>query len=849
MIQAYELKTAYMDNPMGLDDKQPLLSWKVNGAKKQSGFRIYISKNEDEWTLLDECKTDEMEYKCNLLLSSRDRIKWKVALSDENGVYGAYSKESFFEMGLLEDNDWKAKFIMGNYKHSKKPSVRYPVDCFRKIILLKDLKVKQARLYATACGLYEATINGVKVGDAVLTPGSTAFQKRVHYQTFDVTSLLKKENELNLLLADGFYASCTGVFDKAKEYGYEPKIMAQLEVIYEDGTLGCVGTDGSFEWSNDGEIRFADMKNGESIDFNQQPSFSGKALETEYYGLVCASNNDLAKEQEVFTNPKMITCPDGNKVLDFGQNIAGYVSLSLCGEKGKTCRMVCGEKLDENGNFTVKNIAWKSEYDLCHFQSVDFICDGHRHDYKPKFTIMGFRYILLLDWPEVIDSKNFTAVAVYTDMKTTFQFRSSNTLLNQIVQNTFWSVKGNFMDVPTDCPTRERAGWTGDAELFFNTGNYMMDQRAFFRKWIRDVCDCQKENGLVHNINPSADNKSSFIEWISMEGSAGWGDALVAIPYFYWKRYGDDTLIRENWEAMKNCIEFFISRMGKRNLFSVCSPKRSKYDKYLVACGKHFGEWTEPDDCAPSSLSLLFPMAEEATAYLSYATAMMAEMADNLDDVLKIRYDEIAEKSKEAYNYYFVKDGNIDEKRMCKYVRPVGLNLVEKETRAKLLEKIVRLNKDRSYRVGTGFLTTPFVFGALTEAGASDDALKMLLNPEIGWVQQIQNGATTVWENWTDDASLNHYSKGACCQWIFDTVCGVKLDGKKNHFVIAPHLLSEIDSVNFVYDSVYGKVSSGWEKTNNGVRFQMTIPANCTATILLPNQEPFEIEAGDYEYE
>lgn len=848
-MKTYDLKTAYMRNPMGLDDLHPQLSWKTKDGKKQTAFKIEVSVNDKPWKLMEERRSDSMKTSYSLPLESRDRILWRVAVADENGVYDSWSQPAFFEMGLLEKKEWKASFIMGNYEHSKSPKVRYPVDCFKKTFRIKKENLVRARLYITACGLYETKINGTKVGDAVLTPGSTAFQKRVHYQTYDVTDLLKDENVWTMELADGFYASATGVFDSTKVYGYEPKFMAQMEVFYQSGEHEVFVSDASMQWSNDGSIRYADMKNGERIDLGRSPSYSGRARVTSYEGMVCASNNDAAKEHEKFSNPTIVHCPDGHTVLDFGQNIAGYVKLSVKGEKGAKCRMVCGEKLDTNGNFTVENIAWKANYDTCRFQSVDFVCDGVRHDYKPKFTIMGFRYVLLLDWPEDVDAGRFSAIAVYTDMDTKFSFTSSDAMLNRIVKNTFWSVKGNFMDVPTDCPTRERAGWTGDAQLFFNTGNYMMDQRAFFRKWMRDVADCQKGNGLVYNVNPTGGKKSGLIEWISMEGSAGWGDAMVTIPYYFWKRYGDDCLIRENWQAMEKCIAYFSSRMGKRNLFSLFSPKRSKYDKYLVASGRHFGEWTEPDDCAPSQKMLLLPMVEEATAYLSYAARLMEEMADYLGKESQAKhYKQIADRTKEAYNYYFVQNGDITSKRMCKYVRPCGLELAEGQARQRLLQKIVKLNQERSYRVGTGFLSTPFVFPLLTEAGASDDAFRMLMNPEIGWIQQIKQGATTVWENWTDDASLNHYSKGACCQWLFDTLCGIKMDGRENHFVIDPHPVSQLDSISMEYDSAYGKVSSAWFRTDGKVNFRISIPSNCVADVILPDGSTYVCKCGEYNF-
>ena len=265
-MKTYDLKTAYMRNPMGLDDLHPQLSWKTKDGKKQTAFKIEVSVNDKPWKLMEERRSDSMKTSYSLPLESRDRILWRVAVADENGVYDSWSQPAFFEMGLLEKKEWKASFIMGNYEHSKSPKVRYPVDCFKKTFRIKKENLVRARLYITACGLYETKINGTKVGDAVLTPGSTAFQKRVHYQTYDVTDLLKDENVWTMELADGFYASATGVFDSTKVYGYEPKLMAQMEVFYQSGEHEVFVSDASMQWSNDGSIRYADMKNGERID-------------------------------------------------------------------------------------------------------------------------------------------------------------------------------------------------------------------------------------------------------------------------------------------------------------------------------------------------------------------------------------------------------------------------------------------------------------------------------------------------------------------------------------------------------------------------------------------------------
>lgn len=856
MIRAKRLQCEYLKNPVGLDRRELRLSWIAEGAVRQSAVQLRYQKNEGGWIFGEKQVSEKMHLRFPISTESRDRVLWQIRLRDENGMWGDWSEEAFFEMGFLDGTNWQAKWIMGDYVHSPKPEKRYPTDCFRKIFHIPEEQIiKRARFYVTACGMYEAHLDGERIGDRMFAPGSTAFQKRVHYQVYDVTDLLRKkqnksEHVLELELADGFYASKTGCFDHAKIFGYEPKLLAQLEIFYVNGSCTVIGSDETFAWCNDGPRTYADLKDGETVDFAKKPSYGGQAKVTEYGGSVCADNNVKVVEKEVFCNPEIFVCPDGNTVLDFKQNLAGYVEFCVTGGKGSVARMVLGEKLDENGNFTISNISLSGDYMKNRFQSLEFVCDGTRHVYKPKFAVMGFRYALLLEWPEKILSENFRAIAVYSDMPVTGYFSCSDEGINRIVQNTLWSMKGNFLDVPTDCPTRERAGWTGDAQLFFETGNFLMDQRAFFEKWMRDVADCQRKDGMVYNINPVNPKGNRLMEWLSVEGGVGWGDAFLMIPYYYWKRYGDDRLIRIHWKAMKRCFSFYEKRIGKRNLFSLFFPKRGKHSKYLCACGRDFGEWTEPADCAPNKMSLLFPHPEEGTAYVAYDAGLMGEMASHLGEKEEsVRYLQQSEHVAEAYRYYFLGDGDFKTKRMAKYARPCGLGLVKNELREKLLQNIVKLNREREYAVGTGFLSTAFVLPLLTEAGASEDAYRMLTNPKTGWMKQINEGATSIWENWTSDASLNHYSKGACCQWLFDCVCGIKLDERENHFVIAPHPVPQLTRASFAYDSAYGMVKSSWEKMKNGYHYEIVVPANTCAEVYLPGGKVQQLSAGDYTFE
>lgn len=846
MIHAVNLKTEYLRNPLGIDIEEPRLMWNVAEAIKQSAYVVQVEIEGRLAYTSEKVETDEMSAIIPVALKSRDSVSWQVKLYNESGEEGPWSESADFEMGLLRPSDWKAKWIMGNYTHSKKKKVRYPVDYFKKEFKASGEIVK-ARLYITANGVYEAKINGTRVGHQYFTPGSTNYDVRTHYQTFDVKELLTDHNTLEVELGDGWYASKSGVFGGSKVFGYEPKILAQLEMTDKQGNITTIASDKSFVWSNDGPIRYADMKDGEIVEAGKKPSYSSVALETVYNGRVCCSNNVPIVEKERL-KPVVIRTPDGQTVLDFKQNIAGYVEFFVKAPKGHKITMVMGETLDRKGNFTIKNISYDGEYTKSHLQKIEYICSGNGEEhYKPKFCIQGFQYALVQNWPGEVKADQFTAIAVYSDMEIAADFNCSHEGINKIVENTLWSVKGNFMDVPTDCPTRERAGWTGDAQLFFNTGSIFMDQAAFYRKWMRDVSDEQAESGLVYNINPRVSN---FRNSLSIEGSSGWGDAMILIPYRYWKRYGDDSVMKSQYEAMVSCAEFFIQRLGKFNLFSTFKfNKNMTHRKYIVGIGRHFGEWTEPQG-TESKLALALPRPEEASAYLAYSLTCLGEMAGHLGKVEDAqKYKELAKKIKEAYQFYFTENETIKTKRMAKLVRPVALDLVDSRVKQNLQEELVNLVRERDYKIGTGFLSTPFLLGILSDAGYAEEAYKMLVQPELpGWMYQVNNGATTMWENWTPNASLNHYSKGACCEWLFSNVCGINTSEQKNHFVIKPTPCGDLKHAKLTYSSVYGKVTSGWEKAGDEFTYTIVIPGNCTADLCFADGEQQRVGAGTYKY-
>ncbi len=836
-MRAIRLRTEYLHDPIGIDISHPRLQWNCEGGTKQTAYQIRC-QNWDSGKVAGS----SMQAVYPHPLVSRERVIWQVRLWDENDVCGAWSEGSF-EMGLLAADDWKAKWITGDYKVDR--TQRYPVDCFRKTFAAP---AGNARLYITACGLYEAHINGKRVGDFVLAPGHTDYRKRISYRTYDVTDLLMPEkNTIEIRLADGWYRGSCGAWGLRNQYGTETKVIAQLEI---DGKAVLL-TDDTWNWSNDGPIRFADNQDGEVYNANDIPSYKGRAKLTKHNVVPTASNNVPVVERERFT-PAVITTPNGKTVLDFGQNIAGYIEFSLNAKAGQRVFLRFGELLDENGEFTQKNIQCATKNRATPLQQVIYTCKEGENHYKTKFSVFGFQYALLetdADWkPE-----DFTAIAVYSDLEQTGFFESSNELLNQFVRNTIWSSKGNFLDVPTDCPTRERHGWTGDSQIFFDTASYLFDFAAFTRKHLNDVYDWQKKDGNLPQIAP--DGGVDFY-MASMNGASGWSDVGILTPYRFWKKYGDKAILEQYYDGMKRYAAFLRRRVGKITPLSKPLGLRGKDRRYAVNCGQSYGEWAEPADVFPNDWTdMVLPHPEVSTAYTCGCFRLFAEIAEEVGDTGTAKeYADLAQKVKQSYQAMRrLPAFSLDTDRQAMLVRPLAFNLLDEEQTIYAKDRLLKALENYGWRLGTGFLSTPLILYVLTEID-SEAAFKLLENEEMpGWLFMPKSGATTVWESWEGTqaqggiASLNHYSKGAVCAWLFDSLCGIRVSGE-NHFTIAPHAGGNMTHAKASYRSIYGRVESGWERTDGKTAYTITIPANCTAEIQIKGKT-VTVNAGTHTFE
>ena len=845
-MKAIRLRCEYLSDPVGIDLQKPRLMWNCEGGVKQTAYQIAA----EDW---DSGKVESASMRAvwPKVLHSRERVTWRVRLWDENGEPGGWS-EAFFEAGLLRPGDWQAKWIAGDYR--VEPRKRYPVDCFHKVFAVEK-PVKRARLYITACGLYEARLGGEKVGDFVMAPGYTDYRRRVQYQTYDVTDMLRAgENELTVQLADGWYRGSCGANGIVNQYGTETKLLAQLEIAYADGSAQTVVSDETWDWSNDGPIRFADNKDGEIVEAFREPSFRGRARPTKHGVVPAASNNVPVLEHESF-KPTLLVTPSGRKVLDFGQNIQGYVSFELTAGVGMRVFLRFGELIGKDGEFTQKNIQLSNRGKTTPLQQVEYFCREGRNEYKTRFAVFGFRYVQVETFVN-FKPEDFTAHAVYSDLERTGWFESSNELLNRFFEATVWSAKGNHLDIPTDCPTRERHGWTGDAQLFFTSAAYLFNFAPFAEKYLRDVYDWQRGNGRLPHIAP--EGGSDFYMW-TMNGSVGWSDVGVLIPQRYAEIYDDETILEKHYDGMAKYARFMERRVGKTTpVFSEKLKLSRRAQRYLVNMGQSYGEWAEPVEVGGGFRwqDFVNPHPEVSTAYTAYIMRLMSAIARKLGHENDAKeFAAFAEGCTAAYRE-LVSGGpyTLDTDRQAQLVRPLYTGLLDEEQTAFARKRLIRALEHYGWRLGTGFLSTPLILYVLADYDL-DAAYRLLENEEIpGWLSMPKQGATTIWESWEGPnsqegvASLNHYSKGAAVEWLFSTMCGIRVAGE-NRFVIAPRPGGHFTHAGASYDSVFGRVESRWEKQDGKTVFTVRVPVNCEAELVLPDGARADVGPGEHRFE
>ena len=768
-----------------------------------------------------------------------------MRVADNHGHLSDWSKPARWEMGLLEPADWKAKWITPNLDEVETKS--NPSPMLRSEFSVKK-KVERARLYATAMGLYELSLNGKRVGDQYFTPGWTAYDFRYQYQTYDVTSILKNgENCIGARLGDGWFRGRLAWGTMRNSYGKKLALLAQLVITYTNGTQEIVGTDDKWKAAT-GAILESDIYNGETYDARLERTGWNEAgyNDTEWKGVtaIAAPNARLVapagppvKEIEEVKPVKVFRTPAGDTVLDMGQNMVGWMRFRLTAPAGTTVTLRHAEVLDKEGNFYTENLRSAKE-------TIRYTSKGAGTEtFEPHFTFQGFRYVAVSGWPGEVKPEDFTGVVVHSAMERTGTFETSNPMLNQLEHNIIWGQKGNFVDVPTDCPQRdERLGWTGDAEVFAPTASFNFDTAGFYTKWLKDVALDQEDDGAVPFVIP---NVLSHKTRKGESAAAGWADVSVVVPWTVYQAFGDKRILETQYPSMKAWVEYMRHQAG---------------EGYLWNTGFSFGDWlafatTESDYPGATTDKDLIQ-----TAYFARSTELLAKTAQVLgknDDAAE--YAALEDKITSAFQKEFVTpNGRLASNTQTAYALALAFGLLPESERA---EAAARLAADvRKFgHLTTGFLGTPLLCQTLSDYGYLDEAYMLLNRKEYpSWLYPVTKGATTIWERWDGIKpdgtfqspsmnSFNHYAYGAIGDWMYRVVAGIELDESApgyKHIFLQPHPGGGLTHASASVDSMYGRVTSGWAIAGGKLTVTIEVPANTTATVRLPNAKLEEVSEG-----
>lgn len=847
MIKATDLKIEYLTGNPTIDIVSPKLLWKVQEAKTQTAYQVKASVDGQEIYDTGKVRSSVMDHKYQGKLKSRSQVTWKVRLWDEKDICGEWSEKSSFEIGLLDEKDWVAEWIDPELFHE--PEERQPASYLKKKFLVENSG--NARLYITAHGIYNAYINGKKASDFILAPGTSQYNARLQYQTYDVSGLLNVgKNEILVTVGDGWWRGDTGYGGVRNSFGIDLAILCQLEIDRKTVLI----SDKSWSASQEGPLGLNDLMQGECYDARKENICEWHPVTEKQFGyenLVCSNSFDVV-EKENYTG-KQIHTPNGEVVIDFGQNIAGYVKFGFYAQAGQCITLYHGECLDQNGNFTQENFqAPEHRVEQC----VKYICKEGWNEYKPEKSIFGFRYIKAITDVKVTE-KNFTAIAVYSDMPQTGKFECGHPGINQLFSNAVWSMKGNFLEIPTDCPTRERTGFTGDAQVFVNTGMYLMECYPVYRKFLSELREVQLEGGCISQTAPASQGHL-------FDGAAGWSDAIDLIPWRMYLRYNNPEILAENYEKVKEWLAYCLERAKKDNPGRK-KGKNEKYSSYLLDTGWHWGEWIEPDwngfinteDPGGTYLRDIYEHGapEVCTSHLSYGCYIASEMAKALGYQKEAEfYSEMRKFTKLAYREVCMENGHMKQKRQCDYVHAIMFDMLSEEEKKIACDELNEMIVKNGFHLNTGFLSTYELLHVLTDYGHGDTAWKLMLQDTYpGWLYQLKYDATTVWENWKGmeagrepKDSMNHYSFGTFAGWLMDRVAGIRVE--KGKIRIQPYPDRQIGYVKASYDSPFGKIKSSWEYEGENCRIKVEIPANAHAEILLPDGSCHEADYGKYEY-
>jgi alpha-L-rhamnosidase len=860
-LKVLNLRTEYKVNPLGIGTSNPRVGWQLVSEQfntLQTAYRIKGAFFED-----DLSKDEKLQWDSGIIKSSQsvnvpydgpalqsgERIYWHVTVWDNHGNSVQSEEVAFFEKGLVHPDDWKALWIEPNIKEDVKTSTPCP---YLKKDFVTTKKIKKAQLYITCHGLYLLEINGQRINDHLFSPGWTSYKKRLQYQTYDVTLLIVNgRNAVGAILGDGWYRGFLTWQGEKNLYGDKVALLFQMKLTYSDGSEEYILSDESWK-STSGPIVKSDIYHGETYDARldkkftdwSSPSYNdmiwkGVVIKNFDNSILVASDGVPVRITETIKPVSKIITPKGELVFDLGQNIVGWVKFKLKGAEGSSITLNHAEVLDKEGNFYTANLRPAKAEDTYIFKGTGI------EEYEPHFTFHGFRYIKVTGYTGEITLDDICGRVIHSDMTPTGSFECSDPLVNRLQKNIQWGLRGNFLDVPTDCPQRdERLGWTGDAQVFASTACFNMDTNAFFTKWMKDFTVDQKPNGSVPWVVPMVIEGGGGTGWSDGYGATGWADAAIVIPWTVYQAYGDKRILENQYSSMKAWVDYMVDQAG---------------EGYLFNTGFHFGDWLSfaeyytynynaPDygyAGAHTDKDLI------ATAYFYYSTGLMQKTAEILGhteyaNTLKA----LRPKIKAAFQREFVTvTGRLTSNTQTAYILALSFGIVPDDMR-EIAAK--RLADDVSYfgHLTTGFLGTPLICDALTENGYPDIAYKLFFNKRYpSWLYPITMGATTIWERWDGIKpdgtfqnegmnSFNHYAFGAVGNWLYTKVTGLSIDPENPGYkkiIIKPYITNQWQYAKAELNSVYGKIISGWKIKNNTILMNISIPANTTAKIYFPS--------------
>lgn len=852
MLQVTRIRMEYLEEPVGLGEL-PWFGWVLESDRKgviQQGYRLQIAADGEFAELVydsgyvESRESVHVEAAYNRLpgregkpiLQSCKRYFVRVQVRDSIEE-SPFSQTASFVTGLLEGKEWEAGFISGETPEDKELSKS---TCLRKKITIRP-GAQEAYACMTALGLYRLWVNGKKAGSQELAPGWTSYRKHLCYQTVDVTGLLKEgDNTLEVMVGAGWYKGKMGFLLLRNNYGEQTAFLMQLTVRYQDGTVERFATDGSWE-GTEGPVTFSEIYDGECYDARinvHSQDKRWKRVQSVEFPMEALTAQPGCQVEVIETLPakNLFRTPKGELVVDFGQNLTGWVDFSLEGRAGEKARLQCFETLDAAGNVYTDNLRTAK-------QEITYICRGEgREAYHPLFTFMGFRYARILEWPCEVKAEDFKALVLHSRMEPTGSFACSHPLVNQLAHNILWGLKGNFLDIPTDCPQRdERMGWTGDAQIFCRTACFLMNTYTFFRKWLKDVAADQTPEGGVPHVVPDIISGKEENDWLLSQGThsaAAWADVAVINPWTMYLVYGDRTILEEQYDSMKAWIGF----MREHAVDSIWNYRLQ------------FGDWVALDAQEGSYFGAT-PNDLTCTAYYAYSTGLFARIAGILgreEDAKEYGrlYGTIVEKFQ---NTFFDGAGRMTAQTQTAHIVALYFGLVPDRYRAQTAERLVELLEREGGHLVTGFVGTPYFCHALSQNGYQKEAYRLLLQEDFpSWLYQVKAGATTVWEHWDglkpdgtmwspDMNSFNHYAYGAVGDWLYRAVLGIETSEEEpgyRHCLICPLTDEAFDWAEGSLESVYGRIQVRWEKcagegSQAGRRLKITIPHNATATIRL----------------